>query len=319
MRDIQTAVVTGGLGFIGSHFVEAALKRGWVVKNIDKKTYASNDIEFGGNPNYSLEIADIKELKALPGCDLVVNFAAESHVDNSIGGSTIFLDSNIAGVHNLLNLIIRQMQENFLHGWNYKVPIFLQISTDEVFGDIEEGFFQPDERMMPSNPYAATKAAAEMLVIAWARTYNIPFFISRTTNNYGPRQHTEKLIPNAITSLKSGRRIPIHGKGRQIRNWIHVSDNVAALMKIIDSGELNSVYHIASQDEVSVVEIVEKIAAVMGAEYPSCMEHTSDRTGQDVRYALATDEIEELGWRAEISLDDGLKDLVNQYSRDQSA
>lgn len=311
MREIKNVVITGGLGFIGSNFVEAALKKGWIVTNLDKKTYASNDIDFGNHPNYHLNVKDIKDIKTLPDCDLIVNFAAESHVDNSISESNVFLDSNIAGVHNLLNIVIKQMQENFMHGWNYKVPIFFQISTDEVFGDIDEGFFKTTDPLIPSNPYSATKAAAEMLVMAWGRTYKIPYFISRTTNNYGPRQHTEKLVPNTISSLLAGKKVPIHGNGQHIRNWIHVKDNVNAIMTIIDKGELNNFYHIASKEEYSVVEIVQKIAAVLKKDFDSSVEFTADRSGADVRYALNTDETDKLGWKPKITFEKGITDLID--------
>jgi dTDP-glucose 4,6-dehydratase len=313
MREIKNVIVTGGLGFIGSNFIDAALKKGWNVTNIDKKTYAANNVDFSSHPEYQLIVNDIKDVKSLSNCDLIVNFAAESHVDNSISESNVFLDSNIAGVHNLLNIIIRQMQQNFLHGWNNKIPIYFQISTDEVFGDIDEGFFKTTDPLIPSNPYSATKAAAEMLVMAWGRTYNIPYFISRTTNNYGPRQHTEKLIPNTISSLLSGKKVPIHGKGQHIRNWIHVSDNVNALMTIIEKGALNSFYHIASKEEFNVVEVVQKIATVLDKDFDQCVEFTSDRSGADVRYALNTDETDELGWKPEISFDKGIVDLVDYF------
>lgn len=313
MRKIKNITVTGGLGFIGSNFIEVALKKGWNVTNIDKKTYAANDIDFDNNPNYSLIVDDIKDLKTLPDCDLLINFAAESHVDNSINDSKVFLDSNIAGVHNLLNIIIKQIERNFLHGWNYKIPIFFQISTDEVFGDIKEGFFKTTDRLIPSNPYSATKAAAEMLVMSWGRTYKIPYFISRTTNNYGLRQHSEKLIPNTILSLLAGRKVPIHGQGRHIRNWIHVKDNVNAIMTIIGKGELNNFYHIASKEEYSVVEVVQKITSLLNKDFIDSVEYNADRSGADIRYALDTDDTDKLGWKPKISFEEGINDLIEYY------
>lgn len=310
---IKNVVVTGGLGFIGSSFIEAALLKGWRVTNIDKKTYAANDIDFGNHSNYSLIVEDIAEIKSLPACDLIVNFAAESHVDNSISDSYHFINSNVLGVHNLLNIVLRQIQENLLHSWQYKIPTFYQISTDEVLGDIEEGFFDIEAPLKPSNPYSATKAAAEMLVMAWGRTYNIPYFISRTTNNYGPRQHTEKLIPRAIDSILKGEKVPIHGQGTHIRNWIHVKDNVKAIMTVIEKGTPANIYHIASEEEYSVTDIVKKICSILGKDFDSSVKFTADRSGADVRYALNTDLITKLGWKPNISFDEGIKDLIKFF------
>jgi dTDP-glucose 4,6-dehydratase len=312
---MKTVLVTGGLGFIGSHFIEAALDRGWKIINIDKKTYAANEIDFGKHPNYSLIVQDIAEIKSIPACDIIVNFAAETHVDNSINESYSFLKTNVIGVHNLLNIILKQIQENLIHSWQYKIPTFFQISTDEVFGDIEEGFYKTDDKLYPSNPYSATKASAEMLVIAWGRTYNIPYFISRSTNNYGPRQHTEKLIPRAISCLLKGEKIPVHGNGSHIRNWIHVKDNVRALMKIIDNGVPNNIYHIASKEEYSVLQVVKLIVDALDKDFDSCVEFTTDRSGADVRYALETSQTEMLGWKAEVSFKDGIKELIEHWGK----
>jgi dTDP-glucose 4,6-dehydratase len=314
MRKIKDVVVTGGLGFIGSHFIEAALKKGWNVTNIDKKTYAANDIDFGAPSNYKLIEADISEITTLPPCELIVNFAAESHVDNSIDDSIIFMKSNILGVHNLLNIILRQIQENLIHSWQYKIPIFFQISTDEVFGDIEEGFFNTQDVLKPSNPYSATKAAAEMLLMAWGRTYNIPYFISRTTNNYGNRQHKEKLIPNSVNSLLNKKRVQVHGNGQHVRNWIWVEDNVNALIKIIENGQLNNIYHIASQEEYSVIDVVKIISDELKIDFNTAFEFTTDRSGADVRYALNTDSLKPLGWVAKTSFKQGIKQIIKEQT-----
>jgi dTDP-glucose 4,6-dehydratase len=239
-------------------------------------------------------------------------------VDNSINDSYSFLHSNILGVHNLLNIILRQIQENMMHSWHYKIPTFLQISTDEVLGDIEEGFFDIDATLKPSNPYSATKASAEMLVMAWGRTYNIPYFITRTTNNYGSRQHTEKLIPRAIDSILNGNKVPVHGQGSHVRNWIHVKDNVNAIMTVIEKGTNGAIYHIASEEEYSVTEVVKKICDVLGKDFDSSVEYTSDRSGADVRYALNTSEIKKLGWETNIAFSEGIKELVDSISKNIS-
>jgi dTDP-glucose 4,6-dehydratase len=310
-------VVTGGLGFIGSHFIEAAIKKGWHITNIDKKTYAANDIDFGNPPNYKLIVEDIADIKILPECDLIINFAAETHVDNSISENYVFTKTNIIGVQNLLNIVLKQIHDNIKHAWSYKIPIFFQISTDEVFGDIEKGFYDINDTRKPSNPYSATKAAAEMMVMAWARTYHLPFFISRTTNNFGPRQHTEKLIPKTITSILKGEKVPVHGSGYHIRNWIHVKDNVRALMTIIEKGEINNIYHIASEEEYSTINVVKKIISLINGieDWESCINYTADRSGADVRYALNTDKIKKLGWKTNISFEKGIKELIDYYKK----
>ncbi len=304
-------VVTGGLGFIGSHFIEKALSSGWHIINIDKVTYASRDIDFGGNPKYRHIKEDISEIADLPFCHLIVNFAAESHVDNSIDGSMPFVKSNFLGVHNLLEILRRKMQENASKSWSYSPPLFLQISTDEVFGDILHGFFKEDARFNPSNPYSATKAAAEMLVVAWARTYGIPYMLTRTTNNYGPHQHPEKLVPMAISKCLKGEKPIVHGSGGYVRNWIHVEDNVDAIMAVLQKGELNSSYHIASPEEYTVVEIIAKVLAVFGKPYDdSTVDSSSDRSGADLRYALDTSRLKALGWQAKRTMDKELPRMV---------
>ena len=219
----KTFVVTGGLGFIGSHFIDKAMSRGHNVINIDCETYAANkDLKFSGN--YTQIKEDIAKIKDLPHCNVIVNFAAESHVDNSIEDSFNFVNTNFIGVYNLLEIIKNKKINHAISAWEYECPLFVQISTDEVFGDIEVGDFNEADRHTPSNPYSATKSAAEQLVSAWGRTYKIPYIITRTTNNYGPRQHSEKLIPRSITSILNGEKIPIHGSGSHSRNWIHVDE-----------------------------------------------------------------------------------------------
>ena len=191
-------LVTGGRGFIGSHFVEEALSRGHNIIDIDKLSYASNKIlPWDDNPNYTLLVEDISELKHLPQSDVVVNFAAESHVDNSIRETDPFVKSNILGVHNLLELV-RGKRE-------YNRPLFFHISTDEVYGDRSDGSFVETDVLKPSNPYSATKAAAEMLVLAYGRTYGLEYIITRSANNYGPRQFEEKLVPKCISCIKNNR------------------------------------------------------------------------------------------------------------------
>ena len=237
-------IVTGGRGFIGSHFVEEVLARGDVVVDIDIMSYASHQsLPWDDHPNYTFLKADISELTHLPSCDILINFAAESHVDNSINDTTPFVKSNILGVHNLLELVRGKPA--------YARPLFFHISTDEVYGDRLEGSFREEDKLTPSNPYSATKAAAEMLVLAYARTYEMDFIITRSANNYGPRQYEEKLISKSIVSLQEDKKIPVHGDGSYIRDWTYVKDNVAGLLAIIDSGVKNEIYNVASENHMT--------------------------------------------------------------------
>lgn len=310
----QHFLVTGGLGFIGSHFIERCLSLGHHVTNIDKVTYASNtNLKF--EKHYRFIKKDICDLKEIPICDIIVNFAAESHVDNSITESFNFLNSNVKGVYNLLEIIKNNKLRSSLTAQKYVCPIFMQISTDEVFGDIDEGFFLEDDRHKASNPYSATKSAAEQIVFAWSRTYDIPFLMTRTTNNYGKHQHPEKLIPCAITKLLTGKKVPIHGNGSYIRNWIHVEDNVDAILTVINKGVLNEVYHIASNEEYNVNQIVEKVCDSLRLDFNDNTDFSSDRAGADLRYALNCDKIKQLGWSQQRNLADALPEIISFYRR----
>ena len=307
-------VVTGGLGFIGSHFIDLVLNLGWKVINIDKINYASLDIDFGGHGNYYHIKEDISEIKDLPFCDLIVNFAAESHVDNSISASDIFIKSNILGVYNLLEILKKKKIKNEQNSWSYKLPLFVQISTDEVFGDILEGGFDEDSRFKPSNPYSASKAAAENLLTAWGRTYGIPYLITRTTNNYGPRQHPEKLVPMAISKCLNGEKIIVHGNGMYVRNWIHVLDNAEAILEVVQKGTLGEAYHIASDEEYSVVQICTMILEYFGKKFDGTTVNSSlDRSGADIRYALNTQKIKSLGWKQKRDFQCEIKHIIDYY------
>ena len=312
LQDNKTIVVTGGLGFIGSHFIDRALAEGHTVVNIDKETYAANkNLNFSGNYRHVKE--DIAELESLPYCDIIVNFAAESHVDNSIDSSMSFMMSNILGVYNMLEILKNKKVSNLMTAWEYNYPLIIQVSTDEVFGDIENGFFKEDAVHTPSNPYAATKSAAEQLVISWGRTYKIPYMITRTTNNYGARQFPEKLIPRAITEILNGGKIPIHGDGSYVRNWVYVKDNVDAIFEIIDKGNLGEFYHIASDEEYSVKEIVTMICEKLGKTYEDVADFSLDRSGADVRYALDCEKLKSLGWTQKFKLSTVLDDIIQYY------
>lgn len=282
-------VVTGGRGFIGSHFVEEALKRGWKITDIDCMTYAAHEeLPWDEHKNYKLIKEDIATLKSLPKCDYVINFAAESHVDNSIRDTEPFIHSNIIGVHNLLQLVRGKER--------YDRPVFFQISTDEVYGDIEHGSFVETDTLKPSNPYSATKASAEMLVLSYARTYGLEYIITRSGNNYGSRQYEEKLIPKCIESITNNKKIPIHGDGSYVRDWTHVKDNVAALIHLIEGGYKNQVFNIAAQNHLTNLEVVDIILGWYGKDR-EMIEFVPNRWGQDTRYSINTDKILETGWK----------------------
>lgn len=316
LATIKTVLVTGGLGFIGGHFIEMILEKGYKVINIDKITYASrpelNDMFMKEYPDrYSFMKIDICDLEELPYCDYIVHFGAESHVDNSLKDSSPFIKSNIFGTYNLLRLLVKTKGENLLHLWQGVTPLFIYISTDEVFGDIEEGFFKENDRFNPSNPYSASKASAELLVKSWGRSYGINYIITRTTNNYGERQHPEKLIPMAISKALLGERIRIHGSRSYIRNWIYVKDNCEAVYLVMTKGEVNQEYHISSNEECSVVEIARMILDTLGKPLDdSTVEYVPNRAGQDVRYALDCSKIKRLGWKQRHSISETLSRVV---------
>ena len=281
-------VVTGGRGFIGSHFVEKALKRGCSVIDIDKMGYASHSVlPFDNHPNYRLITEDISKIDHIPSCCMIVNFAAESHVDNSIKDSKPFIDSSILGVWNLLELIRGKPA--------YDRPMFFHISTDEVYGDIGSGKFKEEDALSPSNPYSATKASAEMLVKAYSRTYDIGYIITRSSNNYGPRQYEEKLIPKCITSLNNDMPIPVHGDGSYIRDWTYVQDNVDAIFTIIDAEVKNECYNIASENYMTNLTVVKTVINWLGKNEDS-IQFVPNRWGQDVRYAVDSSKLRDLGW-----------------------
>lgn len=282
-------LVTGGRGFIGSHFVEKCLQNNHTVIDLDSMTYASNkNLPFDNNENYTLHKEDISKIRHLPPCDIVVNFAAESHVDNSIESPKVFFESNIKGTFNLLELI---------RGKIYDMPIFFHISTDEVYGDIRDYWFTEDDRLNPGNPYSATKASAEMLTVSYGKTYNINYLISRSSNNYGPRQYCEKLIPKIIDSIKHQKKIPIHGDGSYVRDWIYVKDNTDAIYHIMNNSEYNQIYNISANNHLTNLEVVQIVCSWFGInDYMKYVDFVPNRLGQDIRYSISNDKLQKLGF-----------------------
>ena len=315
----KVVYVTGCLGFIGSYVTRDCLKRGWYVRGIDKCTYAANTKyldEFNSYPNFTFEKRDIRNLPFLYGCDYVINTAAETHVDNSIVDHIEFMRSNIDGVRNLLELIRNYRAERSLF------PTLIHFSTDEVYGDIEEGCHYESDLLKPSNPYSATKAAADMLILAWARTYNIPYVIVRPTNNYGVGQYIEKLIPKSIKYLTLGRKIPLHNNGSPFRNWLHASDTSQAVQTIIDNQVRNEIYNICGGFEQQNVTTVKKIIELFdsncsptGDDYKQHIDFSCSRPGQDVRYAIDDSKLRTLNWKPKANFDEELVGIVDFYRK----
>ncbi len=309
---MKVVYITGCLGFIGSYITRECLNKGWYVKGVDKMTYASNKnllSDFENYENFSFIKSDINDLKFLYDCDYVINTAAETHVGNSITNSDEFIKSNINGVHNILELIRNHRTETS------KTPILLQFSTDEVYGDIVNGSHIETDILKPSNPYSATKAAADQLIIAWNRTYNLPYVIVRPTNNYGIGQYVEKLIPKTCKYLKLNRRIPLHKNGEPIRNWLHAEDTANAVIKIIESNKVNEIYNISSNYEQSNYETVRKIVKLYhGDETPDkYIDVSYTRPGVDMRYSLNDTKLRSLGWDTIKNFDDEIIKIVEHY------
>jgi dTDP-glucose 4,6-dehydratase len=314
---MKIVYITGCLGFIGSYVTRACLKKGWYVKGVDKMTYAANkDLlnEFKQYENFSFVHCDINDLKFLYECDYIINTAAETHVGNSISNSDEFVHSNINGVHHLLELIKNYRQETA------KTPTLLHFSTDEVYGDINKGAHTESDLLKPSNPYSATKAAADMLILAWSRTYNVPYIIVRPTNNYGIGQYVEKLIPKACKYLSLDRKIPLHNNGTPIRNWLHAYDTAGAVVTIIEKGVTNEIYNIAGGFEQSNYETVRKVIYEFFNNdeekfegIDSYLDLSYSRIGQDVRYALDDSKLRSLGWEPTAVFDKELPSIVKYY------
>ena len=310
---MKVVYVTGCLGFIGSYVTKTCLDLGWYVKGVDKITYAANKdllVEFKKYPNFSFVNCDINDLKFLYDCDYVINTAAETHVGNSIANSDDFVHSNVNGVHNLLELIKNHRGENI------SKPTLLHFSTDEVYGDIEEGEHIETDLLKPSNPYSATKAAADMLVMAWGRTYGLPYIIVRPTNNYGIGQYVEKLIPKTCKYLKLGRKVPLHNGGTPIRNWLHAQDTADAIITIINAGIKNEIYNICGGFEQNNLETVKKICILDNKnleELDNYIDFSCVRPGQDVRYALNDSKLQRLGWKPKKEFDNELPLIVQHY------
>ena len=309
----KVVYITGCLGFIGSYVTRACLKKGWYVRGLDKVTYAANPSllkEFNKYPNFTFEKKDINDIDFLYDCDYIINTAAETHVDNSIIDSEVFLHSNINGVYNLLE----QVRKRRL----YNMPTILHFSTDEVYGDIVEGSHKETDLLKPSNPYSATKAAEDQLILAWARTYDVPYVIVRPTNNYGIGQYVEKLIPKTIRYLTTGRKINLHDKGLPKRVWLHAKDTADAITLIIEKNIKNEIYNIAGNFEQSNIDTVTKIFNYYfdnGENYDDYIDYQFERPGQDVRYSIDDSKLKNIGWTPKIKFNEEIQEIVKYYKK----
>jgi len=304
-------LVTGGAGFIGSNYVrrilDGTLSHVSKVRVLDKLTYAGNLRNFSETELRNIEfiegdICDMDLLeRAAEGCDAIVNFAAESHVDRSITDSRSFVTTNILGVQILLDAAKRIDCR------------YVQVSTDEVYGSIETGSWNEDQPLQPNSPYAATKAAGDLLTRSFFKTYQQDVLITRSSNNYGPHQYPEKIIPLFVKNLIEGKRIPLYGLGLNIRDWLHVDDNCAAIHAVLTKGQSGEIYNIGGGTELSNLEISKKILEIMGG-LDSSIEFVEDRPGHDARYSVDDSKIrKEFDWAPKVAFHDGLVETIRWY------
>ena len=313
---MTTLLVTGGAGFIGSCFIRHELKKhpDYKIINLDALTYCGNienlkDCE--NNLNYKFVHGNICDRKLvyelMSECDCVVNFAAESHVDNSIKHPEIFIETNVQGTLNLLQA-----------AREYKIERYLQVSTDEVYGTLgKTGYFYETTPLAPNSPYSASKASADMLVRAYRETYGLPTLNTRCSNNYGPYQYPEKLIPFFISQLLKGEKVPVYGDGLNVRDWLYVYDHCEAIDVVLHKGKLGEVYNIGGHNEKTNLEITHLILDAMGKD-GSSIKYVEDRLGHDRRYAIANDKItSELGWEPSVTFEEGIKITIDWYLKNQ--
>ncbi|MEU6118758.1 dTDP-glucose 4,6-dehydratase [Streptomyces sp. NPDC047117] len=308
-------LATGAAGFIGSHFVRSLLAEAYPalagahVRVLDKLTYAGNRDNLApvaDHPRLEFRHGDICDpatvAEAMRDTDLVVHFAAESHVDRSISDAAAFVTTNVLGTHRLLQAAADAGIERFVH-----------VSTDEVYGSISEGAWPEDHPLAPNSPYAASKASSDLLALAFHRTHGLDVRVTRCSNNYGPFQHPEKVIPLFVTNLLQGRRLPLYGDGLNCRDWLHVDDHCHGIALVADRGRAGEVYNIGGGTELSNVDLTKRLLAIVGADW-SVVDHTTDRAGHDRRYCVDTRKItEELGWAPRTDFDRGLADTVAWY------
>ncbi len=336
MSQSKCVAVTGGAGFIGSALVRYLIKNtDFKVVNIDKLTYAGNLnslTEIDKNTRYNFEQKDICDNLAMKDLfdqyqpDIVMHLAAESHVDRSIDGPNEFLNTNVVGTYTLLETVLKYWRE--LSSDKKKDFRFLHVSTDEVFGSLgDEGIFCEDTPYKPNSPYSASKASSDHFVRAWHHTYGLPVVITNCSNNYGPYQFPEKLIPVVILNALKGKPIPVYGKGINVRDWIYIEDHVNALLTAVDKGKPGETYLIGTRNEQKNIDIIRRICTLMDemVEEPAVNNHESliefvkDRPGHDLRYAIDSGKVEkDLNWKPTYTFEQGLRNTVKWYLENQS-
>ena len=311
-------LVTGGAGFIGSNFIHYILDKysNYNVINLDLLTYCGNLrnlMEAEENPNYKFIKGDILDTKLVDSMvnenniDYIINFAAESHVDRSIHNPKIFLESNIIGTQNLLEVAKKYHERG-------QIKKYIQISTDEVYGTLgKTGYFTEKTPLSPNSPYSASKAGADMIVRAYHETFNLPINITRCSNNYGPYQFPEKLIPLMINNALTNKKLPVYGDGRNIRDWLHVYDHCTAIDLVLHNGKIGDIYNIGGNNEKENIEIVRIILKYLNRSN-DLIEFVEDRLGHDKRYAIDSTKIKsELGWKPKYTFDNGIKKTIDWY------
>ncbi|MDQ1255098.1 MAG: dTDP-glucose 4,6-dehydratase [Euryarchaeota archaeon] len=307
-------LVTGGCGFIGSNFIHHMVKKypDYKIINLDKLTYAGNldnlkEVE--NNPNYSFIRGDICDPhlvhEVMKNVDHVVHFAAESHVDRSIEDGSVFVKTNVLGTHTLLQSALESKIERFIH-----------VSTDEVYGSIKSGSFKETDILTPSSPYSSSKAGSDLLAQSYYITYDFPVIITRCTNNYGPYQYPEKLIPLFATNILENKKVPVYGTGTNVRDWIYVLDHCKAIDFILHQGTAGEIYNVGGGNEKTNIEITSKILELLGKD-ESMIEYVKDRPGHDFRYSLDCSKLMALGWRPEYSFEEALELTVKWYMQNK--
>lgn len=301
-------LVTGGAGFIGSNFIRMIANKypDYKIINFDKLTYCGNLANLKDiNKNYKFVKGDICDKKAVEGvmkdCDIVLNFAAETHVDRSIIDAGVFVKTDVLGTYNLLEAARK-----------FKIKKYVQVSTDEVYGSTEKGSFKETDNLMPNSPYAASKAGADMLVRSYIVTYKLPAIITRSSNNFGPYQYPEKVIPLFITNLLEGKKVPLYGDGLNVRDWLYVTDNCEAIDFVMHNGKEGEIYNIAGGNEIPNIKLTKMILEGVGRD-ERFIEHVKDRLGHDRRYSLDCSKINKLGWKPRFEFHKALKETIKWY------
>ncbi|PIN84927.1 MAG: dTDP-glucose 4,6-dehydratase [Candidatus Diapherotrites archaeon CG11_big_fil_rev_8_21_14_0_20_37_9] len=310
---MKKVLVTGGCGFIGSNFVRMLLEYTKIdVVNLDLLTYAGNpdnlkDLE--GNERYAFVQGDIADkkivLNALDGVDTVFHFAAESHVDNSINDADPFIRTNVTGTKNMVQCAMESDVERFVH-----------VSTDEVYGSVENGSSTEKDLLKPRNPYSASKAASDLIALSYCTTFGFDVVVTRSSNNYGPYQYPEKVIPLFVTNLLESKKVPVYGTGKNIRDWLYVTDNCRGILTAGQKGIKGEIYNIGGGNEVQNIDLTKKIISAIDMN-EEMIKYVEDRKGHDLRYSLDSSKIMGLGWKPEMNFEQGLKKTIEWYKANE--